>query len=182
MVVRRCGTTFIFLGLIRAISSHRQAVAAVPARTGPDYQATPNLLLTLEYAFTRTYPDGKFAVAIAFPEHRIDQGQRRPAITFSTAFDETTVDPLPEQSARDWIYQDRFRYLPRGKVPLSIWRTTVRPQSALRRDRLCVGQREAGPRVPQPISWPAAEARIRDEQRAVCERDISLSVGGLFKH
>lgn len=41
---------------------------------------------------------------------------------------------------RDWIYQDRFRYLPRGKVPLSIWRTTVRPQSALRRDRLCVGK------------------------------------------
>jgi hypothetical protein len=93
-------------------------------RPGLNYQVSPKLLLTLGYAFTRTYPYGEFPVRTAIPEHRIYQqalirtNTRVLGIQHRIRFEQRFIryaDPQP----RSWTYQNRFRYLLRGELPLT---------------------------------------------------------------
>lgn len=92
-------------------------------RPGVNYQATPNLLLTLGYAYTRAYPYGEFPVASAFPEHRIYQqallNQKLPSIRLQHRVRmEQRFIKYPNSQPGHWTYQNRFRYLLRGELPL----------------------------------------------------------------
>jgi hypothetical protein len=93
-------------------------------RPGLNYHATPNLLLTLGYAFTRTYPYGEFPVLHAFPEHRMYQQllltQHRLGITFQhRARLEQRWIRYANAPPSGWTYQNRFRYLSRVEMPLA---------------------------------------------------------------
>ena len=92
-------------------------------RPGLNYQPNANVLLTLGYAFTRTYPYGEFPVARAFPEHRIYQQalltQRRPGITFQHRLRMEQRWIRYPNTDPGWTYQNRFRYLLRAEVPLA---------------------------------------------------------------
>ena len=93
-------------------------------RPGLNYQATPNILLTLGYAFTQNYPYGEFPVVRAFPEHRTYQQflltQQRPGITFQHRMRmEQRWIRYPNTEALRTTYQNRFRYMSRLEVPLT---------------------------------------------------------------
>jgi hypothetical protein len=93
-------------------------------RPGLNYQVRPNVLLTGGYAFTQTYPYGEFPVRAAFPEHRIYQQllvtQRRTGITLQHRVRmEQRFIRYPNTDDGSWTYQNRFRYLLRGELPLA---------------------------------------------------------------
>jgi hypothetical protein len=80
------------------------------------------VLLTLGYAFTRTYPYGEFPVGSAFPEHRIYQQAviRHPAerVTLAQRYRlEQRFVRYPQDRAS--TYQNRFRYMLRAEFPLA---------------------------------------------------------------
>ncbi len=93
-------------------------------RPAVNYQASPNVLLTTGYAYTRTYPYGEFPVRAAFPEHRIYEQamitQRRKTVTLShrIRFEQRFIR-YPQIPDRSWTYQNRFRYMLRGEVPIA---------------------------------------------------------------
>ncbi|HYO83462.1 MAG TPA: DUF2490 domain-containing protein [Bryobacteraceae bacterium] len=92
-------------------------------RPGLNYSLSRAVLLTLGYAFTKTYPYGDFPVRTSIPEHRIYQQavithswrslrlQHRPRL-------EQRFIRYPDQQPRSRTYQNRFRYLFRVEVPL----------------------------------------------------------------
>lgn len=93
-------------------------------RPGLNYQAAPNVLLTVGYAYTRTYPYGEFPVAWAFPEHRIYQqaliNQRLSNVTLQHRLRmEQRFIKYPSTQPPGWTYQNRFRYLLKAEVPLA---------------------------------------------------------------
>jgi hypothetical protein len=93
------------------------------ARPGVNYSVSPNLLLTLGYAYTRSYPYGQFPAAGAFPEHRVYQQALIRQSARSLRFQHRVrmeqrwiryATPPPQA----WTYQNRFRYLIKMEVPL----------------------------------------------------------------
>jgi hypothetical protein len=93
-------------------------------RPGLNYQASPNVLLTLGYVYTRTYPYGEFPVRAAFPEHRIYQQalirQPSPSILFQHRLRlEQRFIRYPNSQPVHWTYQNRFRYLLKGELPVT---------------------------------------------------------------
>lgn len=88
-------------------------------RPGLNYSVNPNLLLTLGYAFTRTYPYGEFPIRAAMPEHRIYQQvlYRRGAFRHRIRMEQRWID-YPTGNP-GYTYQNRFRYLVRTQKPLS---------------------------------------------------------------
>jgi hypothetical protein len=93
-------------------------------RPGVNYQVWPRVLLTLGYAFTRSYPYGEFPVRAAVPEHRVYQqalirmNTRVLGIQHRIRLEQRFIkyaDPQP----RSWTYQNRFRYLIRAELPLT---------------------------------------------------------------
>jgi len=94
-------------------------------RPGLNYHAKPNLMLTLGYVFTRTYPYGDFPVARAFPEHRMYQqaliGRRRGTVSFQhrIRMEQRWIYYPSNQPAAGATYQNRFRYLVRAEIPLA---------------------------------------------------------------
>jgi hypothetical protein len=93
-------------------------------RPGLNYHARPNVLVTLGYAFTRTYPYGEIPVARAFPEHRIYQQalvtQRRTNVTFQHRLRMEQRFIQYPNTHTSWTYQNPFRYLAKVEVPLAI--------------------------------------------------------------
>jgi hypothetical protein len=84
-------------------------------RPGLNYQPSPNVLLTLGYAYTRNYPYGEFPVRAAFPEHRIYQ---QALVQHRLRLEQRFID-YPNSEPRRWTYQNRFRYMLRGEFPLA---------------------------------------------------------------
>ena len=93
-------------------------------RPGLNFQYSPWLLLTLGYAFTRSYPYGDFPGRAAVPEHRIYQqalirtSTRLAVIQQRIRMEQRFIryaDPQP----RSWTYQNRFRYLLKADVPIT---------------------------------------------------------------
>jgi len=91
-------------------------------RPGLNFQVNRNVLLTLGYAYTRTYPYGDYPVAAAFPEHRIYQQalirHPRTSVNFSQRFRlEQRFIEFPNTSGVTYV--NRFRYMFRAEVPLA---------------------------------------------------------------
>jgi hypothetical protein len=93
-------------------------------RSGVNFQARRNVLVTLGYAYTRNYPYGEFPVANAFPEHRIYQQ----VLVRNRVHDvrlahrvraEQRFIRYPQNTDRSWTYQNRFRYSLKAEIPLS---------------------------------------------------------------
>lgn len=93
-------------------------------RPGVNYEWSDRLLLTLGYAYTRTYPYGDFPNQAAFPEHRIYQQ----ALVRQTAKSvrlqhrirlEQRFIQYPDGGPPSWTYQNRFRYLAEAEFPLT---------------------------------------------------------------
>lgn len=85
-------------------------------RPGLNYRLSPDILLTLGYAFTRTYPYGEFPLRTSTPEHRIYQQalirkQLRAATLQHRIRLENRWIRYPDPQPRAWTYQNRFRYL-----------------------------------------------------------------------
>lgn len=82
------------------------------------------ILLTLGYAFTKSYPYGDFPVRTAIPEHRIYQQilirQRFEWVRLQhRARMEQRYIQYPDRQPRSWTYQNRFRYMLRAEIPIS---------------------------------------------------------------
>jgi hypothetical protein len=83
-------------------------------RPGLNFEPRPNLLLTLGYAYTRTYPYGDFPVTEAYPEHRIyQQAQLRHELGKTTLQQRARLEQryiaYPDEDS--FTYQNRFRYM-----------------------------------------------------------------------
>ena len=100
-------------------------------RPGINYQLPRNALFTLGYVFTRAYPYGDNPVRTAFPEHRIYQQLilRQSAgpvrVMHRTRLEQRYIK-YPDPQPRSWTYQNRFRYMLRGEIPIG----GADPQSA----------------------------------------------------
>jgi hypothetical protein len=93
-------------------------------RPGVNYQVSPKLLLTLGYAFTRTYPYGEYPVRTAIPEHRIYQQalvrtKARGVVLLQRIRLEQRFISYPDPQPRSWTYQNRFRYSFKIDIPLA---------------------------------------------------------------
>jgi hypothetical protein len=92
-------------------------------RPGLNYQWSENLLLTLGYVYTRSYPYGEFPARAAFPEHRMYQQAlvRHSAgavrMQHRIRMEQRWIE-YPNQPS-EWTYQNRFRYLLKADFPLS---------------------------------------------------------------
>lgn len=92
-------------------------------RPGLNYQLSPKVLLTLGYAFTRTYPYGDFPARVAFPEHRVYQqvlvnhNFRGLRLQHRTRLEQRYIRSA--NGADNWTYRNRFRYLARAEAPLA---------------------------------------------------------------
>lgn len=89
-----------------------------------NFQAAPNVLLTVGYAYTQTYPYGNFPVSAAFPEHRIYQqalvSHPKQHVTLQQRFRlEQRFVRYPNTQDRSWTYQNRFRYMLKADFPLT---------------------------------------------------------------
>ncbi|HYI95430.1 MAG TPA: DUF2490 domain-containing protein [Bryobacteraceae bacterium] len=94
-------------------------------RPGVNFQANRNLLLTVGYAFTRTYPYGDFPGPGAFPEHRIYQQavirHPRTSVNISQRFrlEQRFIESPNSSNPRSTTYSNRFRYMFRAELPLA---------------------------------------------------------------
>jgi hypothetical protein len=93
-------------------------------RPGVNFRASSNVLLTLGYAYTRSYPYGDFPVSAAFPEHRIYQQAliRHPKrhVTLQQRYRlEQRFVRYPDTDDRSRTYQNRFRYMLKAEFPLT---------------------------------------------------------------
>ncbi len=96
-------------------------------RPGLNLQASKSILLTLGYAYTRTYPYGEFPVTDAIPEHRIYEQalvrHRRDRVTLLQRIRmEQRFVRYPSTHDRSWTYQNRFRYMLKAEFPLRVRR------------------------------------------------------------
>jgi hypothetical protein len=91
-------------------------------RPGLNYEVSDKLLLTLGYAFTRTYPYGDFPATAAFPEHRIYQQalvrQSWKSVRFQHRI-RLEQRFVGSATAESWTYRNRFRYLAKVELPIS---------------------------------------------------------------
>ncbi len=93
-------------------------------RPGLNYAVSPSVLLTVGYAFTKSYPYGDYPSRDSIPEHRIyqqgliKQKWGRVPLQHRIRLEQRFVqyaDPQP----RTWTYQNRFRYQLKADIPLS---------------------------------------------------------------
>jgi len=98
-------------------------------RPAVNYQASGNLLLTAGWAFIQTYRSGGFPPPSRFPEQRFFQQAivKHGVGKFSVAhryrleqrFIGSTLPGLDGPEVQDWRYENRFRYMVRGTVPIA---------------------------------------------------------------
>jgi hypothetical protein len=94
-------------------------------RTGIDYYLKDNSRLTLGYAFVETYPYGEFAVANAFPEHRVWQqfftaqtiGKTR--LTHRYRLEQRMIGNTATGQMKNGRYENRVRYLAKATRTLT---------------------------------------------------------------
>jgi hypothetical protein len=92
-------------------------------RPGLNFAASRGVLLTVGYAFTKTFPYGEFPLKTSVPEHRIYQ---QALITHFRGWMrvqhrirmEQRFIRYPDPQPRKYTYQNRFRYMLRGEIPL----------------------------------------------------------------
>ena len=92
-------------------------------RPGVNFQARRNVLLTLGYVYTRTYPYGEFPVLASLPEHRVYQQALWRHLGHAAGVVqryrlEQRYIRYPTTPDRSWTYQNRFRYMLRVELPL----------------------------------------------------------------
>lgn len=93
-------------------------------RTGLDYYTKNNSRLTLGYAFIETYPYGDFAVAEAFPEHRIwqqlltNQSLGKIKLSHRYRLEQRMIGNSSTGKFSNGRYENRFRYM--AKVVINI--------------------------------------------------------------
>jgi hypothetical protein len=91
-------------------------------RTGLDYYLKDSHRLTVGYAFVETYPYGEFAVANAFPEHRIWQqlatahmlGKVKLAHRYRV--EQRMIGNASTGAFKDGRFEHRFRYMAKATV------------------------------------------------------------------
>ena len=93
-------------------------------RPGLNFEAASNVLLTLGYAYTRSFPYGDFPVSAAFPEHRTYQQaivrHRKKHVSLQQRYRlEQRFVRYPNSQDRSWTYQNRFRYMLKADFPLT---------------------------------------------------------------
>jgi hypothetical protein len=92
-------------------------------RPGVIYSFTPNVQLTVGYAYTKNYPYGDYPLRTGFPEHRVYQQllvkQKTGAVRIQhrTRMEQRWIK-YPDPQPRSWTYQNRFRYLLKAEIPL----------------------------------------------------------------
>lgn len=92
-------------------------------RPGINYSLSDKVLATVGYAFTKAYPYGDYPVRDSIPEHRIYQQALITHPLQSLRIQhrirmEQRFLRYPDPEPRKWTYQNRFRYLLRGEMPL----------------------------------------------------------------
>ena len=94
-------------------------------RPGLNFQVNRKLLLTVGYAYTRTYPYGDFPGVAAFPEHRIYEQavirHPRTSVNFSQRYrlEQRFIHSASVSGPAPVTYSNRFRYMFRADVPLA---------------------------------------------------------------
>ncbi len=92
-------------------------------RTGLDIY-TKQVRFTIGYAFIETYPYGEFAVANAFPEHRIwqqalvSQAVGNIRLSHRYRLEQRMIGNTSTGEFRHGRYENRFRYMIKGTMPL----------------------------------------------------------------
>ena len=91
-------------------------------RPGLNFRANPNLLFTLGYVFTKTFPYGEFPVRAGFGEHRIYEQAiiRHPGrrVTFVQRHRlEQRFVQYPQNNGA-YTYQNRYRFLFKAEAPV----------------------------------------------------------------
>ncbi len=94
-------------------------------RMGLDYYLKDNSRFTVGYAFVETYPYGDFAVAKAFPEHRIWQqfttSQQLGKIKLAHRYrlEQRMIGNATTGQFNNGRYENRFRYMAKATIPLN---------------------------------------------------------------
>lgn len=94
-------------------------------RTGLDIYTKSNDRFTIGYAFIETYPYGEFAVANAFPEHRIwqqfltAQSLGKVRLTHRYRLEQRMIGNAATGQFSNGRYENRFRYMARVTSNLS---------------------------------------------------------------
>jgi Protein of unknown function (DUF2490) len=94
-------------------------------RTGLDYYLKDNSRLTIGYAFVETYPYGDFAVANAFPEHRIweqyatTQTLGKLKLAHRYRLEQRMLGNAATGQFSGGRYENRFRYMAKLTYPLN---------------------------------------------------------------
>ncbi|MDX2149603.1 MAG: DUF2490 domain-containing protein [Bryobacteraceae bacterium] len=92
-------------------------------RPGINYRISDNVLLTIGYVFTRTYPYGDYPVARAIPEHRpyeqllVRHRVRGMRVSHRFRLEQRFIR-YPTEADAGITYQNRFRYLARAEFPV----------------------------------------------------------------
>ena len=92
-------------------------------RPGLNYEWNKNVLLTLGYVYTRSYPYGDYPLRKAFPEHRVYQQARIQHKASGLQLQhrirlEQRLIQYPNSDPAPWTYQNRFRYLLKADIPI----------------------------------------------------------------
>jgi hypothetical protein len=97
-------------------------------RPGINFSPNDSVMLTLGYAFTKSYPYGDFPAARGFPEHRMYQqvllrhraGRLRMNHRYrlEQRWIGEVVPEGEEERVVNWRYQNRFRYRVKASIPL----------------------------------------------------------------
>ena len=91
-------------------------------RIGVDYYSKNNFRFTVGYAFVETYPYGDFAVANAFPEHRVWQqlltSHMLGKVTLSHRYrlEQRMIGNAATGRFENGRYENRFRYMAKATV------------------------------------------------------------------
>jgi hypothetical protein len=97
-------------------------------RPGVNWSVNDSVMLTLGYAYTRTYPYGDNPADRAFPEHRIYQQALlrhtvgRVGMSHRYRLEQRFIGEYPDAGQNRvgaWRRQQRFRYAIKGAVPLT---------------------------------------------------------------
>lgn len=96
-------------------------------RTGLDYYLKDNSRFTIGYAFVETHPYGEFAVANAFPEHRIweqyttSQTIGKVKLAHRYRLEQRLIGNAATGEFSNGRYENRFRYMAKATINLTKW-------------------------------------------------------------
>lgn len=94
-------------------------------RTGVDVYSTKNYRMTFGYAFIQTYPYGDFAVASAFPEHRIweqlltSQTLGKLKLSHRYRLEQRMLGNAANGKFSNGRYENRMRYMAKATINIT---------------------------------------------------------------